>query len=86
VGVGFLRPCVASFNPVNILEAAAEVEAHSRFTIEEDGRIAPNVTGTFVEHLGGRFVLGLNAGGVALVNRGPFPEGVPAPLFFKATF
>jgi hypothetical protein len=67
-------------------DPAPAVEAHSRFTIEEDGRIAPNVTDTFVEHLGGRFVLGLNAGGVALVNRGPFPEGVPAPLFFKATF
>ena len=43
VGVRFFRSCVASFDPLDSLEAAAEVEAHSRFTIEEDGRIAPNV-------------------------------------------
>jgi len=45
-------------------EPAAEVAAHSRFSIEEDGRIAPNVTGTFVDRYAGRFVLGLDKGRV----------------------
>jgi len=68
-------------------EPAAEVEAHSRFAIEADGRISPNVTVGYakgIARLDGRFVLGVAGKTVALVNR-VVPLGVTdPPLFFKA--
>ena len=64
-----------------------KVEAHSRFAIEADGRISPNVTVGYakgIARLDGRFVLGVAGKTVALVNR-VVPLGVTdPPLFFKA--